>query len=439
MSIRQRIAGLIAGPSEVLARNVEPSFPAPSIVNQVPITEFTRGSDAWNDMFGPTRGLPVPTRSTAMTSSAIYACTSLIAGAIMAMPVNIYKVSLEDGERDLTFNDDLHWVLNEEMSPRWSSASGWEYLVSSLLFEGDAFAPIIRDRMSRPIGLEPVHPDRVTVGVTADGLRLAYEVMPEIIGGHSVGKRRVLDQDDMIHVPGFGFDGRRGLSPLRHSLRTAGAVAIATQDYAANFFANSARPDYALKTDKNLDAKVIQEYKDEIDARHRSPENAHRPMVLHSGLDIKTWSISASDMQLLATRQFQIEEIARVYGVPPFMIGHMEKSSSWASSTEAMGKGFVRYGLRQHLHKFEVEINRKLFRTATRAAEFDTSDLERADFKTLMESLRAGVGRAGEPGIMRVNEARRILRLKKDPKGNELGINPGKPSSEPKPQEEPAA
>jgi HK97 family phage portal protein len=176
----------------------------------------------------------------------------------------------------------------------------------------------------------------------------------------------------------------------------------------------------------------------QIDARHRSPNNAHRPMLLQGGLDIKTWSISASDMQLLATRQFQIEEIARAYGVPPFMIGANEKTTSFGSGIESMGKGFVRYALRQHLHKFEVEINRKLFRTASRIAEFDTSDLERADTKTLMESLRVAIGRAGEPAIMRVNEARAVLRLKKDPAGEALGVNPGTAtpaSSDPQPQE----
>ena len=107
------------------------------------------------------------------------------------------------------------------------------------------------------------------------------------------------------------------------------------------------------------------------------------------------------------------------------MIGATDKASSWGSGIESQGKGFVRYSLRKHIHKFEVEINRKWFRTASRAAEFDTSDLERADTKTMMDSLRAAVGRAGEPGIMRVNEARAVLRLKKDPGGETLGVNPG--------------
>jgi HK97 family phage portal protein len=271
-----------------------------------------------------------------------------------------------------------------------------------------------------------VHPLRVQVFVTDDGSRLVYRIEPEFVYGTAIGKVKILDQDDVLHVPGFGFDGVRGMTPLRHSLRQAGAIALATQDYAANFFANSARPDYALVTEQNLSDEKIAAFQAAVDDRHRSGANAHRPMVLHSGLDIKTWSISASDMQLLSTRQFQIEEICRVYGVPPFMVGHTEKNTSWGAGVESMGKGFVRYALRQHLHKFEVEINRKLFRTATRIAEFDTSDLERADTATLMTALRTAVGRAGEPGIMKVNEARAVLRLNKDAGGDTLGINPGK-------------
>ena len=107
-------------------------------------------------------------------------------------------------------------------------------------------------------------------------------------------------------------------------------------------------------------------------------------------------------------------------------------------SVEAMGKGFVRYTLRPYLHKFEVELNRKLFRTATRIAEFDTTDLERADTATLMTALRTGVGRAGEPRIMSIDEARAVLRLKKDPSGAgaSLGINPGQPTAAPLPADD---
>lgn len=394
--------------------------------NGTPITEFIHGSQSWDDLFGSKpRGLAAPTEYAAAASTAIYACTNLISGAIATLPVNLYRVNIRDGERDRIHDDDLCWVFNEEMSPRWSAAVGWEFFSKSLLFEGDAFAVIKRDRMSRPIGLEPKHPSLVLNGVSDDGSRMIYRVLPEFIDGREVGEARDYDQDDILHVPGFGFNGLRGMSPLRYSLRQAGAIALAQQDYAVNFFANSARPDYALTTDIHLSDKKIDELQALIDERHRTPENSHRPMLLHSGLKMTSLSISAADMQLLEQRKFSVEEIARAYGVPPFMIGHNEKTTSWGSGVAAMGIGFVRFTLRQHLNKFQTEINRKIFRTAGRVAEFDTTDLEQADFQSLMTSLRVAVGRAGEPGIMRVNEARAALKLKKDPAGDFLGVNPG--------------
>jgi HK97 family phage portal protein len=201
-----------------------------------------------------------------------------------------------------------------------------------------------------------------------------------------------------------------------------GGVALSAQQFSAQFFANSARPDYALTTDQKLSPEAIESMRAQIDERHQGPANVGRPMLLTNGLDIKTLTMPLEDMQLLETRKFQIEEIARVYGIPPFMLGHNEKTTSWGAGVEAMGTGFVRYSLRQDLNKFTGEINRKFFRTARRVVEFDTTELERADTKSLFESFRIAVGRAGEPGFMTTEEVRDRLHLKRRPDGT---LNPG--------------
>jgi HK97 family phage portal protein len=432
---RDRVAGLIAGRNVADAVPVERVEPVLAHSDQVPLPEITRNSSSWTDFVETMGKLPAPTERTALTVSAIYASVNLIAGAIAALPINIYRVNIENGERDRIYDDDLHWVFNEQMTPRWTAASGWEFLCQSLLLHGDAFAVIERRGSGTPKGLTPVHPQRVTVAAYPDGSRLVYAVEPEVIGGNK-DVRRVYDQDDILHVPGFGFDGLRGLSPLRHALRMTGASSIAMQDFSANFFANSARPDYALGTDNTLTKPQIDDLRKEIEEKHQGTQNSHRPMLLHGGLKFMPITMPIKDMELVAMRQFQIEEIARIYGVPPFMIGHNEKTTSWGSGVEAMAIGFVRFTLRQHLNKFQNEINRKLFRTAARVAEFDTADLERADTKSLFEALRIAVGRAGEPKIMSVNEARGHLRLKRTKDGDDMGINPGK---SPAPQKEPAA
>lgn len=397
------------------------------VQNATPLSAITQGSPVWNDFFGMPSTLPYPTEQTVFTVSAIYASVNLIAGAIASLPLHIFRVT-PDGEKDRIHNDPLWWVLNEEMTPRWGAASGWEFLAQALLIHGDAFAAILRRPDGMPIGIKPLHPNRVTVLLNTQTDRLVYSVTAEDgVQGVTV----VYDQDDMIHVPGFGFNGFRGMSPLRYALRTTGAVSLATQDFAASFFANSARPDYALTTEQKLSAEAIETMRAQIAERHQGVDKSFRPMVLQGGLDIKTITMPINDMQLVAMRQFQIEDIARIYGVPPFMIGHNEKTTSWGSGVEAMGIGFVRFTLRQHLNKFEAEFNRKLFRTYAKRVEFDTFDLERADMKSMFESYRIAMGRAGEPGFMTAREVRQRLNMKKEADGELNSAAPASPAPQP--------
>lgn len=381
-------------------------------IPQTPLPEITRNSSTWGEFFGGINGLPAVTEKSLLSISAAYACVNLIAGAISSLPTHLYRRGA-DGERQQLHGDPLWWVLNEQFLPRWSAASGWEFMTQSLLFHGDAFAAIIRQG-GKIVGLEPLHPSAVTVAATPDRMRLVYVVTRAGI------TYDVIDQDDMLHVSGFGFDGFRGVSPIRHVLTTSAGVALATQEFAGQFFANSARPDIILSTDQVVTKEIAADLKERWAANYSGVQNAHKPAVLGNGFKIQTLTMTAEDAQLLATRQFQIEEIARAYGVPPFMIGHTVKTTSFGAGIEAMGAGFVRFTLRQHLHKFQTEINRKFFRSPEKFVEFDTFELERADMKSLFESFRVAVGRAGEPGFMSTDEVRQKLNLKRTPGGGSL-------------------
>lgn len=381
-------------------------------IEQTTLPNITTNSSTWGSWFEGMAGLPSVNEQTIMSVSTAYACVNLIAGAISALPVKQYRES-PNGQREELPADDIWYVLNEQFLPRWSSANGWEYAAQSLLFHGDAFLAI-RRQGARIVGLEPAHPMNVTVLATLDRRRLIYRVQWED------GAAETIDQDDMLHVSGFGFNGFRGVSPLRHVLGTSAGIAIATQEFAGRFFANSARPDIVLSTDQVVNAETAEHIKQRWVENYQGYANSHRPAVLGQGFKIQQLTMNAEDAQLLATRQFQIEEIARAFGVPPFMVGHTEKTTSWGSGVETMGKGFVRFTLRQHLNKFQTEINRKFFRNAGRRVEFDTFDLESADMKTLFESFRVAIGRAGEPGFMTTDEVRDKLRLKRTPGGDAL-------------------
>lgn len=381
---------------------------------QTPVTvdssAVRRGDDVWTAFTGGAGS--APSERAAMQVTAVSACVTLISGAISSLPMHVYRRSLE-GDLSRDINSDLWWILNEEFAPRWTASSGWAFLTASKLLHGDGFAEILRRSTGQITGLVPLHPNRVRVIATPDGQRLVYEIQPDPTIESplpGVQRIRVLDQDDMLHVPGFGFNGLRGLSALRNSLRNSGSLAINAQNFSESFLENMARPDFALRTEGKLTDEQFARLQAMLDAR-RGPANAGREMILEGGLDIKTLTMPLEEMQLLETRKFQVEEIARAFGVQPFMIGHTEKSSSWGSGLESMGAGFVRYTLRDHLNAFQNEINRKFFRTARFVAEFDTTELERGDTKAMFEAMRIGLGRAGEAPILTIEEARQTLRL----------------------------
>lgn len=377
--------------------------------NDIGSAEIRRGDGVWESLTGGA-SLQAPSESAALAVTAVYACTTLISGAIASLPMHVYRRS-SDGDLERDHQSDLWWILNEQFCKRWSAAAGWSFLAQSKLLHGDAFAEIRRNRNGAVTGLVPIHPVRVRVICTGESDRLIYEVQPDsTVTQPKASAIRVIDQDDMIHVPGFGFNGLRGLSALRNSLRGAGRLAISAQDFSSNFLRNSARPDYALMSKANLTQEQFDRLQ-ELIAKHEGTANSGKPMLLEGGIEIETLTMPLEEMQLLETRKFQVEEVARAFGVQPFMIGHTEKTSSWGTGVEAMGAGFVRYTLRDHLNAFTNEINRKFFRTARMVAEFDTTELERGDTKAMFESVRVGLGRAGEPAFMTIEEGRSLLRL----------------------------
>ncbi len=400
---------------------------ASTINNIVPSGSVSRGSEVFMAFTGDTGGgLPGLTEQTAQTVAAINACVAVISGAIAVLPMNTFR-RMPGGARQQNYDDPMWWMLNEEFHPRWSASAAWTFLARSRLLHGDAFAIIERGAMGQIRSLKPVHPRRVEVYETPED-RLVYAVYPvNAARGMMV---EVYDQDDMLHVPGDGFDGIRTPSPLRYSLRVAGAGAMATQEYASRFFANGARPDFVIQARAGAAPLTPDQFvtlKQQIDEAHAGYNRAHRPMLLEGGLEFQSITMPFEDAQLLETRQFQVEEIARIFGVPPFMIGHNEKTTSWGSGVEAMGTGFVRYTLRTHLHAFTNEINRKFFRQVTKFAEFDTTELERADTETLFNAFSVAIGGQGKPGFMTESEIRRKLNLPELEGGDQIerGITVG--------------
>lgn len=373
------------------------------IKNAAPLSSGIVGSSLYDVLTTSTShaGQAV-TEQTAMKVSAVYACVRLIAGAIASLPLPIYQRTADGRERA---DHALWWLLNEQPTPAMSAAVFWEYLVSSVLLSGDGFSLIKRASPMSPniIGFEALHPSRVTV--TQEDGRLVYLVWD--------GKKaKPYDQDDMLHFPGVGFDGTRSVSPIRYAAKQGIGLAMAAEEWSARFFSNGARPDIAIEIPGNLTEDQAKVMRQTWHDRYGGASNSHLPAVLTGGVKVHELTMNAEDAALIATRQFQIIDIARVYGVPPHMIGETEKSTSWGSGIEQMGIGFVQYTLRPHLTRMEQELNRKCFRTARHFAEFNVDGLMEGDSKAQAEYFAKALGGPGSQGWMSVNEVRRLKNMK---------------------------
>lgn len=351
---------------------------------------------------------PVVNTASSMRVSAVYACVSLIAGAISTLPLPIYKRT-EDGRERV--DHEYWWLLNEQPNEDLSAAVFWEYMVAARMFNGDAFAEIKRasTRSSKITGFEPLHPGTVTP--FRENKRLFYKITED-------GKDRVLNPADMLHIPSLGYDGIRSPSPITYAAQQAIGTALSANEHNSRFFTNGARPDFVLTAPGNLSTDQAEMIRATWNDKHQGPMKSHLPAVLTGDMKVQQLTMSAEDAQLLETCNFQIEEIARILGVPPHMIGHTDKTTSWGSGVENMGRGFVKFTLSRDLVKFEQELNRKLWPIREKYfVEFNVAGLERGDLQSENAALRIALGRAGEPGWMTQDEVRKIKNL--PPKGQD--------------------
>src|SRR5690554_4735321 len=337
--------------------------------------------------------------ASALRVTAVYACVRLIAGAIASLPLATYRRTDDGRER---VRSDLWWLLNEQPCPAVSAAVFWEYLIAQMLLSGDGLAEIERGRGGSIRQLIPL--DARAVGIRQINGRLRYEFCRN---GTWLGR----DQDDILHIPGFGFDGTRGMSVIRHAAREAIGLALAAEGFSSRFFASGAHADVALKVPGKMTQEQIDNLRRIWASKYGGAHNASLPIVLTEGTDLKEVTISAQDSQLIEARRFQVADIARAFGVPPHMIGETDKSTSWGSGIEQQGIGFVQYTLAPHLNRIEQEINRKCFRTERLFVEFNVEGLLRGDSKSRADYYTRALGGTQNPAWMTPNEVRRLENL----------------------------
>jgi HK97 family phage portal protein len=334
---------------------------------------------------------------TAMTTSAVFACVGLLAESIAQLPVKLYR---RRGPAREEIKD--HWIrslLYKRPSP-WQTSFEWrETAMMHLCLRGNFYAYKTRDSAGRVMELLPLHPDTVSVR-QLDDWELEYLVT--LKGGRQIrcGRR------DVFHVRYRSLNGFTGLSPIAYQRETIG-LSIAAQNHGAAVFSNGARPGGVLTHPSKLSEESAKRLRENWDAAYGGG-NAGRTAVLEDGMTFTTVSMTNSDAQYLETRKFQVEDIARIFGVPLFMIQSTEKTTSWGSGIEQMSMGYVRYTLLPWARRWEQAIKRDIVAEERDGAElemrFNLEGLQRGDLRSRFQSYREGINM----GVYSPNEVREL-------------------------------
>ncbi|MBS5973229.1 MAG: phage portal protein [Varibaculum cambriense] len=371
-----------------------------------PATDHAIGS-GYSFFFGATSsGRPVTERS-AMQMTAVYSCVRILAEAIAGLPLHVYRQS-SDGAKVKALDHPLYRLLHDEPNPEMTSFVFRETLMTHLLLWGNAFAQVIRNGRDEVIGLYPLMPNRMTVGRDEAG-RLYYEY--QRMWNEPAGRFETvtLAARDVLHIPGLGFDGLVGYSPIAMAKNAIG-LAQATEDYGASFFANGAAPGGVLEHPGTI--KDPARVRESWQATFGGARNGNKIAVLEEGMKYTPISVSPEQAQFLETRKFQINEIARIFRIPPHMIGDLEKSSF--SNIEQQSLEFVKYTLDPWVIRWEQAITKTLLSPCEKPGvyvKFNVEGLLRGDYQSRME----GYAVARQNGWMSANDIRELENLDKIP------------------------
>ena len=367
----------------------------------------TSGSNYAFFMGGTTSGKAVTERS-AMQMTAVYSCVRILSEAVAGLPLHLYKYT-DSGGKAMALDHSLYRLLHDEPNPEMSSFVFRETLMTHLLLWGNAYAQIIRNGKNEIVALYPLMPNKMSVDRDENG-RLYYTYYR---GSDEAIKNKefavTLQPSDVLHIPGLGFDGLVGYSPIAMAKNAIG-MAIACEEYGAKFFANGAAPGGVLEHPGTI--KDPQRVRESWQSTFGGSGNANKIAVLEEGMKYTPIGISPEQAQFLETRKFQINEIARIFRVPPHMVGDLEKSSF--SNIEQQSLEFVKYTLDPWVIRWEQSIQRSLLSKDEKAVYFVKFNLEgllRGDYQSRMNGY--AIGR--QNGWMSANDIRELENLDRIP------------------------
>lgn len=351
------------------------------------------------------------TQDTSLTVPTVYRCVGLLSTVIAGCPLRVYK---NPGKKELfppildKANTSLMYTYFELM----------ELIVAHLCLWGNAFILKVRAKDMpkdgpdyRPRGsagedviadLRPINPSRVTVKLD-DGNKIFEVIRLDKNGRVDANHKPLIYTDwEILHIPGLGYDGLVGLSPIEYAARTLG-TSIASDKLAAKFYVNGSMLGGVIKVKAPLASQV---HADEIRRRwitnHAGVSSAGDVAVLDAETDYQPITIPPDQLQFLESRGWQTKEIARLFGIPPHLVGDVEKSTSWGSGIEQQNVGFVAYTLSGWTNRIEQRFTREVIRTRKQYAEFDLDRLMRGDMSERFQAYATAI----QNGWITRNEAR---------------------------------
>jgi len=356
-------------------------------------------SNAYAFFFGSTTSGKVVNERTAMQTTAVYACVRILSETLASLPLHTYRHTERGKEKAIDHN--LYYLLHDEPNPEMTSFVFRETLMGHLLLWGNAYAQIIRDGSGKVVALYPLLPDKMKVDRTSAG-ELYYEYQTDT-------GPVILRNYEVFHIPGLGFDGLVGYSPIAMAKNAIG-MAIATEEYGAKFFANGANPGGVLEHPGVL--KDPKRVRDSWNAVYQGSGNAHRIAVLEEGMKFHSIGIPPEQAQFIATRKFQLNEIARIFRIPPHMIGDLDKSSF--SNIEQQSREFVKYTLDPWVSRWEQAIHKSLLKPDEKRqyfVKFNVDGLLRGDYESRMNGY--AIGR--QNGWLSANDIRELEDMNRIP------------------------
>lgn len=359
---------------------------------------WLRGIFNFNDSVA---GIPVD-EFNALNVTAVFACVRILAESIASLPLPVYKM-LATGGKDRATDHYLYSILHDQPNPEMSSFELRETMMGHVLLWGNAYAEIVRDGAGQVAELWPLRPDRMFIWRDPDTHKLQYIYSVKSSFDLTMEPQKVvMDPSQVLHIRGLGYDGVRGYSPITLNKEGIG-LALATQEYGARFFGNGARPSGILSTAKPMSAEAKKFLREDWQGAYGGLSNSQRVAILEDGMSWQSIGVPPETAQFLATRTFQLNEVARMFRVPPHLLQELTRSTH--NNIEHQGIDFVIHTIRPWTVRWEQAFRRSLFRPAERAtyfAEFLLDGLLRGD----MASRYAAYAVGRQWGWLSANEVR---------------------------------